>query len=265
MRSWHLRRGGRAAQPMILVRFFLNILIVVIEVALAAGLAWLVWRSPLAFAALTTALALLLGLRLELERIAYEMGFYFERVGRLGLALRLIVGSSEAVFKALLAGGVALITFSGTNPQRLQIVALIAAAIVFFASAGLRRMTLSLGVKPARWGYFRMGVPLGLAFSTAMAFFPAPSTAGLAWATIDLPARPSIEKAGELLFGARLWVDNLIYNLISGAIGPEAARVASLLFNSNVLTGFVLAVHAVVLSEVVRVLEEGTWRLTGPR
>ena len=108
-----------------------------------------------------------------------------------------------------------------------------------------------------------MAVPLGIIFSIAMGFYPPPSTAGLAWQTFDMPQRPSLERAGELLFNVRLWIDALIYNLISGAIGPEAARVASLFLNSNVLTGFVLAIHAVALSEIVRTLEEWNWRLTG--
>jgi hypothetical protein len=248
---------------MILIRLFFNLLVLVVELACVVGIAWLLWRQPLVFAALTAGLALVLGLRLELLRLAHELPFYFDRIGRFGFALRMLVGGSEAAFRALVAGGVALITFSGTNPERLKIVAVVVGAMIFFASAALRRLTLSFGVKPARWGYFRMAVPLGLAFSIAMSFFPAPSTASLAWATIDLPQKPSIEKVGELLFNARLWIDGLIYNLIAGAIGPEAGRIAALLVNSNVLTGFVLAVHAVALSEISRVIEETGWRLTG--
>lgn len=248
---------------MFLVRFVLNLVTFAVEIGLVAAAGWLVWRSPTAFAGVTAALALVLGLRLEMARLRHELPFYFERVSRLGLWLRTLVGGVEAVLKALVAGGVALITFSGTNPQRLQIVAGIVAAIVFLAAALLRRLTISFGVRPARWGYFRMGVPLGLVFSIAMSFFPPPSTAGLAWSTIDLPARPSVEKVGELLFNARLWIDGLIYNLIAGMIGPEAGRIAALLVNSNVLTGFVLAVHAVVLSEIVRGMEEWNWRVTG--
>lgn len=248
---------------MVLVRFVLGLLTAVVEVGLVVGAAYLVWRSPPAFAALTAGLALTLGLRLELARLAHEMPFYFERVGRIGFALRMLVGSAEAMLKAVVAGGVALVTFSGTNSERLQIVAVVVGVMVFFSAAALRRLTLSFGVKPARWGYFRMAVPLGIAFSIAMSFFPAPSTAGLAWQTIDLPQRPTVEKVGELLFNARLWIDGLIYNLISGAIGPEAGRIAALIVNSNVLTGFVLAIHAVAVSEVTRMLEEGTWRLTG--
>jgi hypothetical protein len=34
---------------------------------------------------------------------------------------------------------------------------------------------------------------------------------------------------------------------------------------SNVLVGFILAIYAVILSEVVRTLEEAHWRMRGRR
>ncbi|MFM9940927.1 MAG: hypothetical protein ACKVP7_15695 [Hyphomicrobiaceae bacterium] len=240
------------------MRLLLNMLTVAVELALVAGTGWLAWKQPLLFMGLTLVLALGLGLKLELARITHEMPFYFERSGRLGAALRLAVGSGEAILKALVVGGIALITFSGTDAARLLAMAAIFAVLVLTGSMALRRAHLSLGMKPARWGYFRMGAPLGLLVSVAMGFFPAPTTGAIAWrALFDLPQRPNLAQLGETLFQVRLWADDMIVRVLGVWLGPDGAKLAGLVISSNVLTGFLVALYAVAISEVVRAMEEG--------
>lgn len=247
------------------LRFVWNILVVAVELGLIAAVAWLALTMPLAFTAVTFLLALILGLQLENARIAYEMGFYFDRPGSLGRLVRLAVGSGEAILKAVLAAGIALITFSGTDKTRLGVLAIVFAVLVLLGSMAVRRATISLGAKPARWGYFRMGAPLGLLVSVAMGFFPPQSLGSIAWrALFDLPARPSLAQLGETLFQVRIWADDMIMRVLSQWLGPEAAKVAGLLISSNVLTGFLVALYAVAVSEVVRVMEERAWRATIP-
>lgn len=239
------------------MRVVVNFGIVAVELALVAGIGWLAWQWPLAFTALTFVLALGLGLRLEQQRLAFEMAFYFERAGRLTSLLRLIVGSGEAIMKAVLAAVLALMTFSGTNAGRLQALAAIFAVLVLIGSIILRRATISLGMRPARWGFFRMGPPLGVLVSIAMSFFPAPSTSAIAWRTFfDLPDRPTLMKLGETLFQVRLWADDMIVRVLATWLGDGGARAAGLILSSNVLTGFLVALYAVAVSEVVRVMEE---------
>ncbi len=240
------------------MRILGNMLIVAVEVALILGVAWLAWRQPLLFTGLTLILAVGLGLRLELARITHEMTFYFDRSGRFTAALRLAIGSGEALLKAIVAAGIALITFSGTDPVRLQVVAVIFAVLVLLGSITLRRASLSLGMRPARWGYFRMGAPLGLLVSLAMNIFPAPTTSAIAWrALFDTPVRPSLAQLGETLFQVRLWADDMIVRVLGAWLGPETAKMAGLVISSNVLTGFLVALYAVAISEVVRLMEEG--------
>ncbi|HEX4892342.1 MAG TPA: hypothetical protein VFV47_03585 [Hyphomicrobiaceae bacterium] len=248
---------------MFVVRVVGNTAIVAIELAAIAGAAWLAWRTPAGFAGLTALLAFAFGLSLELARIDHEVPFYFERAGVVSRLVRWPVALGTAIARSLIAGGLALITFSGTASDRLWTMAAIFAVIVFLASSILRRMAIDLGARPARWGYFRLAVPLGILYSLALSFFPAPSTAGLAWQTLDFPARPSIAKAGELLFAVRLWVDDLIVRVLAVPLGVEGAQAGAIVISSNVLTGFVLAVWAVAVSELVRVLEEAHWRLQG--
>jgi hypothetical protein len=249
-----------------IIHFLINLLIVIIELGLAAGAGWLAWQMPIAFSALTALLALFLGVQLELRRLAFETPFYFERSSRLARVVRGVLGSGQALFKGVVAGLVALMTFSGTGESRLMIVAALFAACALVGSTILRRLTISFGARPTHWGFFRMAPPLGLLFSGAMSLFPPPSSLDVVrQVLLELPAKPSIAQAGEALFSVRLWVDDLIVRILSGYTGPEWAKVIGIVIGSNVLAGFIIAIYAVVLSEVVRTLEEGHWRLRGHR
>lgn len=251
---------------MFLIHFLINILIVGCELALAAAAGWLAWQMPLVFAAATALLAVGLGLGLEVRRLAFEAPFYFERTGGIGRFLRGAIGVGQALFKGLVAGLVALMTFAGTMPSRLMFVSGLFTIVVLVGSAVLRRMTISFGARPANWGFFRMAAPLGLLFSAVMSFFPPPSSADVVrQVLLDLPQRPSIAQAGEALFSLRLWIDDLIVRIVSTYTGPEWAKLIGIVVGSNVLVGFIIAIYAVLLSEVVRILEEGHWRMRGNR
>lgn len=251
---------------MFIIHFAINLVIVAIELALAAGAAWLAWQMPIAFSALTALLALFLGFQLELRRLAFETPFYFERSSGLARVVRAVIGGGQAIFKGVVAGLVALMTFSGTGQSRLLIVAALFAVCAVIGSTILRRLTISFGARPTHWGFFRMAAPLGLLFSGTMSFFPPPSSLDVVrQVLLDLPAKPSISQAGEALFSVRLWVDDLIVRILSAYIGPEWAKAVGIVVGSNVLAGFVIAVYAVVLSEVVRTLEESHWRMRGYR
>ena len=161
----------------------------------------------------------------------------------------------------MLAAAIALIVFSGTDSARLQALAAIFGVLVLVGSMALRRATISLGLRPARWGFFRMGAPLGLLYAIATSVFPAPRLSDIAWrAVFDLPRRPSLSQLGETLFHVRLWVDDMIVRLLAQWLGPDTARIAGIVISSNVLMGFVIALYAVAVSEIVRAMEEGAWR-----
>ena len=261
------KRGvPRQGTLVFIIHFLINVLIVVIELACAAAAGWLAWTQPLVFSAVTAALAVLLGLSLEVRRLAFEQPFYFERSGGVGQLFRAVFGGGHALLKGILAGLVAMMTFSGTEETRLQVVAGLFVVVVLIGSTLLRRLTISFGARPAHWGFFRMAAPLGLLFSAAMSFFPPPSTIDVARRVLlELPARPSIAQAGEALFSVRLWIDDLLIRLIASYTGPDWAKAIGIVIGSNVLVGFILALYAVLLSEVVRTLEESHWRLRGHR
>jgi hypothetical protein len=222
---------------MFLVRILVNLLILCGELAAILSVAWLGYTQPLAFAGLTFALALWLGTRLEFARLKNELNFYFERTVPKAGVLAWLVAISEALFKAVLAGLVALLTFSGTDQGRLYWVAIVFAGCVFAGSSLLRWLANRFAITPGRWGYFRVAAPLGLIFSVALAFLPAPTFGKIGWDLLfNLSAKPSLAQGSEMLFMLKQKFDELCLALLQTVLPPEAAQAIAVFASVNMLT-----------------------------
>lgn len=243
---------------MFVLRFLLNVVILIFEIGAIIAVAWLGLTYPFHFAAMTAALGVLLGLFLEPLRLRYELQFYFGKAGAAMSWPARAFALSEALFKGLLAGVVALLTFAGTDETRLTWLAIAFGVCIFVGTSLLRRLSISFGASQSRWGYFRLAAPLGLLFSAAMSFLPAPSLAKLGWtAVFDLPERPTVRQASEFLFGLKQQFDEMVVRLLSLLMSTDLAKVLGILVSVNMLTGFIIALYAVAIAEAVRQLEEG--------
>ncbi len=241
------------------MRIILNAIIMLAELAAVAGAAWFGLHYPLLFAGVTAATALALGLALEIARLRNEMPFYFDREpGRLPL-FTTVVGSLEALVKSVLAGAAALLTFLGTDFDRLTTVAVAFAVCLFIGIQGVRFLAERLKARPLRWGYFRLAAPLGLIFSTALSFLPSPGMTEMARrAAFDLPERPSLQQASEFLFLLKQSFDDIVERMLGLVFDPGVAQGLSAIVSVNMLSGFVLALYAVLIAEAVRWMEQRT-------
>lgn len=243
---------------MFILRFVLNSIILAIEIGAIIAVAWFGLNFPFHFAAVTTIIGLLLGAILEPMRLKYELQFYFGGTGRAMSWVARTFALSEALFKSLLAGVVALLTFAGTDQNRLVWVAVAFGVMIFIGTSLLRRLSISFGANPSRWGYFRLAAPLGLLFSAVLSFLPKPSLAKLGWTAIfDLPEHPSISQASEFIFGVKQQFDEMIVRLLSLLMSADLAQVIGVMVSVNMLSGFVIALYAVAIAEAVRYMEEG--------
>jgi hypothetical protein len=233
-----------------------NGMIMVLELAAIAAVAWVGFTAPLAFAGATAVIALVLGVALEYARLKYEFPFYFDRLPGRSLIIIAIAGSVEAIVKAILAGAVGLLTFLGTDQDRLKWVAIIFAVCLFLGVQAVRPLMYRLKARPLRWGYFRLAAPLGLLFSAGLTFLPAPGVTELAKrAAFDLPARPSMEQASEFLFLLKQSFDEIVVRMLSWVFDPALAQAIGAIISVNMLSGFVLALYTVLIAEGVRKLE----------
>lgn len=235
-----------------------NGLVMLMELAAIAAVAWAGYEFPLYFALATGAIALIMGARLEYARIQNEFPFYFDRVPGRAMIFAWIVAAGEAVVKALLAGIVALMTFLGTDPGRLAWVAGIFGACLFIGVQITRWLANHLRARPLRWGYFRLAAPLGLLFSIGQSFLPAPGFPELARrATFDMPAKPTMEQASEFLFLLKQTFDDIVERMLTWVLDPGVAQVVASLVSVNVLSGFVISIYAVLIAEGARRMESG--------
>ena len=240
---------------MVLIRILNNAFAIAVEIGLVVAIAWLGYSWPLGFAVLTTMVSLGLGLYLEIARVTFELPFYFRRAGRGRKLAARLAAASEACFKALVAGLAGLLTFLGTDLNRLMWVAILFGVVTFAGAGILRRLAISFEAVPSRWGYFRLAAPLGVLFSLALSFWPAASLSTIGYEIFNLPEQPSLESASELLFILKQKFDELVISVLSTMLDADLARIGGAFLSVNVLTGFVLALYAVAVSEVGRLIE----------
>jgi hypothetical protein len=248
---------------MIILRIITNAIIMSGEVLAVVALAAFALYYPFIFAGVTAVLAFVLGLRLEVARLRYELPFYFGGLVKRGTFLTALVGSVEAMFKGLLAGVAALFTFAGTNPDRRFWVAVLFGVCVYAGAALLRLLSVRADALPMRWGYFRLAPPLGLLFSAGLALLaaiqllPVTNVTGIGWDIIfKTPAQPSVEQVSELFFQLKQAFDEFIVKALSVIVGEEWARVLGIVVSVNVLSGFVSAVYAALIAQAVRQTED---------
>lgn len=233
-----------------------NAILMLAELAAIAAVAWLGFNFPLLFAGLTALIALALGVRLEYARLQNEMPFYFDRLPGSTTLFAWLVGCTEALVKALLAGVVGLLTFLGTDPERLWWVACIFGFVLFLGVQLVSWLTRSFKARPLRWGYFRLAAPLGLLFSIGLSMLPSPGFNELAKrATFDMPAKPSMEQASEFLFLLKQTFDDIVERMLTWVFDPGLAQAISAVVSVNMLSGFVLSLYAVLIAEAARRLE----------
>ena len=103
----------------------------------------------------------------------------------------------------------------------------------------------------------RLAAPLGLLYSAAVSFLPRPSMTDVGRKLIfETPARPNLSQASELLFVLKQKFDDIVVAMLGLVLSPEMAKIAGVLVSVNMLTGFAIAVFAVAIAELVRLLEE---------
>lgn len=248
---------------MFIIRLVMNALIIAGEIALVCAVAWLGYHDPFLFAAVTASLAFVLGAYLETARLTHELPFYFDQPSAVRRLMVPFVGTIEATLKAVLAGIAALFTFAGTNNDRTFWVAILFAIIVYLGASILRTLSLSFDARPIRWGFFRLGPPLGLLFSAGIALaglyglITTSNVGDIGWRLVwELPEKPSISQVSELFFQLKGAFDDFIVRIATEFFSEAGARILGIIISVNVLAGFVASLYAAAIATLVRKAED---------
>ena len=105
-------------------------------------------------------------------------------------------------------------------------------------------------------------VPLGILFSALVqlallgGYLEAQSLQQVAKSFVfDLPARASYEQVMELIFQTRQLLDGLLTSLIVQLFGEHWLIPTSIVISLNVLSGFFIAIYAVLIGEMLLRME----------
>ncbi len=242
---------------------FFNLGVLIIEIALIVALAWLAYAAPFVFCCATMVLVLAIGVSLEWARLRHDAPFFYADASKSRWVLIAVAGSLETVIKAIAAGVASLFTFLGNDEQRQLIVAVMFALCVFAGTGFLRRGYYSLGIRPMRWGYFRLSIPLGIVFSVLLqvaiqvGLLDVKTLGEIARTVVfELPERPGAAAVSDLAFNIKQLLDAFVVDVMDRLIGPSWAVAAGVFVSVNVLLGFAIAIHAVVVAEVILRLEQ---------
>ena len=72
----------------------------------------------------------------------------------------------------------------------------------------------------------------------------------------DLPKKPNLAEASEMLFLLKQKVDELVLSFLNVLLGPQAAPIVGMLLSVNALAGFLIAIYAAMIAELVLKLED---------
>ena len=72
----------------------------------------------------------------------------------------------------------------------------------------------------------------------------------------DLPKKPNLAEASEMLFLLKQKVDELVLSFLNVFFNPKVAQVVGLLLSVNALAGFLIALYAAMIAELVLKVED---------
>lgn len=242
-------------------RFCIRLLGFFVEILIILVLFVLPFLSPLGFAALTGALAFVTGLHLELSRVPFDVSYFHRTPTRFSVLVLSVVTVFEVLLRAIFTAIVALFVFLGSEWQRLALSAVAFGACATMGAWTLRGLAAASNIYPARWGYFRLAVLLGVAFSVTVSMAEQMPLKNIAWKLGEAYVRGlSMAELADVLHGVRAQADRALAFLFEKSLGPQIGRIAGVVLSIDTLQGFAIAAYAILIVEAGRFFDRWEWR-----
>jgi hypothetical protein len=243
-------------------RFFVRLLGFAVEILLLCILFVLPLISPIAFAALTGALALVAGLRLELSRVPFDASYFHHKPTRAGVVVLSAATVFEVIVRAVFTSVATLFVFLGTDRARIALSTIAFGICAALGAWTLRGLAAALhNLHPARWAYFRMAILLGVVFSVIVSFAEKTPLKNLGWMLSQGYVKGlSMQELAEVLHGGKAQADRAIAFLFQKVLGPEIGSVAGVIVSIETLQGLAIAIYAIVIVEVGNFFVRWEWR-----
>ena len=249
------RAAAKRTTGMIILRILANAVIMAGEVAAVAALAAFAFYYPFVFAGVTAALSFVLGLRLELARLRYELPFYFGGLAKRGTSSRRSSAPSRRCSRACWPGSPRCSRSPARTPTDCSGSRFCSgcASTPALPSCGF---SIRADALPMRWGYFRLAPPLGLLFSAGRrcsrhGILPPPTSRHRLEDRLRDAGEPSIAQVSELFFQLKQAFDDFIVTVL-GVFGSEMGARRGRRRQRQRAVGFRRAVYAALIASAVR-------------
>src|SRR5262249_52799946 len=154
-----------------------------------------------------------------------------------------------------------LFVFLGTEWQRIAFAAVAFGGCAALGAWTLRALAATSSVHPARWGYFRLAVLLGVIFSATLSMVAQNPLKNIAWKLGEAYWKGLIlPQLADVIHGVRAQTDRALAFLFEKALGAEIGAIAGLIVSLDTLQGFAIALYAILIVEVGRFFDRWEWR-----
>lgn len=206
------------------------------------------------FGILTAIASFLVFSKIEADQNVYDLGFWFTKTPGPGLvAWFRAFGKLESVIRSLLLGLIAWFTFAGANNERVMQTTIQLCVAVLICYLFLNFVARKAHLNVFRWAFVKLSIVIGVVFSTLSVIFRTErrsvGTLFGDWLKEKNPwarQRSVDEKIDQIHIITNDAVET-IHDKLDELVGEPTASIALVLFNSQILQGFLVVLFTFVL------------------
>lgn len=206
------------------------------------------------FAVITLVVSFFVFSKIEADQNVHDVGFYFTRYPSARfLGWFRAFGKIESVVRSLLLGLLAWFAFAGNDQDRVNDATFRLCGAVLVSYFLLSFLVRKAHLNVLRWAYLKLSVILGVAFSVLSVLTRTPRRSWMTtvWDGVEelwpWKSEPSIDKNIDRIHTVLNDAAEWIHAALDKAAGEPGASILMVLFNSEILMGFMVVLYTYLL------------------
>lgn len=202
---------------------------------------------PVFFGIITFFLSLLIFSRLEHDKKTHERTFYLiEEPTKIFSAFLNLSSKLDVLAKSLIFGILTAILFSGTNYERIVQVSFLFLVMIWLGALFLNILEKQNKVHVERWGYVKISLILGVAFSILISSVNGIGLWEISKSVVENKISGlDLNEGAELIYALFYQLDAVLESIFVNLFGAFFGKLISLFLTANVAYGFVIYIYVV--------------------
>ena len=207
---------------------------------------------PLLFGLITFLASLIIFGRIERDRNTHDISFYI--TGDLSKSQKRYIyyyNIAEIFLRSAALGILSVFLFSGTDSNRILLLAIIFIICVIVGYFFLRSIKNNTNINPARWAYAKASIVLGLFFSLTTSKISGQSFTEITAQSLKNKwwGNLNFNQIAELIYGMLHLFNNFITAMFVKFFGFIIGNFFGFVISTNIIHGFVIALYSLLLLE----------------